>query len=110
MALVVFIDLYRGRNFSFAALIGLPEFFPKKYNRMLVTTSIFSYIRHPRYLEYILFALAMAFVTGLVISYLFFVFTFVAFNLLARYEEKELIQRFGRKYIAYVKKVPRFIP
>lgn len=108
--LVGVIDFYRSRNFSFFTLIGLPEFFPRKYNRKIINSGIFSYIRHPRYLEYILFALAMAFITGLVISYLFFVFTLIAFNILARYEEKELVERFGKKYIDYMKKVPRFIP
>lgn len=107
---VMLIDIYRGRYFSFFTLIGLPEFFSHKYKRALVTTGIFADIRHPRYLEYILFALAMAFITGLLISYLFFVYTLIAFNILVRYEEKELVQRFGNKYIKYMKKVPKFIP
>ncbi|MBI2135607.1 isoprenylcysteine carboxylmethyltransferase family protein [Candidatus Woesearchaeota archaeon] len=108
--LVVFIDLKRQQDFSFTTIIGLPEVLPKKYKSKLITQGVFSYIRHPRYLEYILFALAMAFVTGSVICYLFFIYTLVAFNFLARLEEKELIQRFGKKYLAYMKRVPRFLP
>ena len=108
--ITMMIDLYRGTNYSFSTLIGLPEFFPRKYKSKLITSGIFSYIRHPRYLEYMLFALGMAFLTGLIICYLLFFYVLIAFNIIARYEEKELIQRFGKKYIAYMKRVPRFLP
>ncbi|HIH42596.1 TPA: isoprenylcysteine carboxylmethyltransferase family protein [Candidatus Woesearchaeota archaeon] len=107
---VIYLDIKRQATFPFRTLIGLPEFMPRKYKSKLITSGIFGYIRHPRYLEYILSALAMAFITGLIISYIFFIYTLFAFNILAGIEEKELVQRFGKKYLAYMKKVPRFIP
>ncbi len=108
--LVAIIDLKRQQNFSFTTIIGLPEMLPKRYKSKLVDQGIFSYIRHPRYLEYMLFALAMAFITGLAVTYAFFIYCVIFFYLLAVYEEKELVKRFGKKYVVYMNRVPRFVP
>ena len=77
----------------------------------LVTTGVFSKIRHPMYLSLILmylgFAIAWGVVWMLVPSVLFSAWTV----LIAFKEEEFLRQKFSRQYEEYMRKVPwRFIP
>ncbi len=80
-------------------------------SRKLITTGPYHFIRHPTY--------AASFITLLG----FFLFTanwllttIPALILVAFYsykvprEEKELIRNFGKKYVSYMHKTPRFIP
>jgi protein-S-isoprenylcysteine O-methyltransferase Ste14 len=77
----------------------------------LVTTSVFSAMRHPLYLGLILMYLGVAIAWGvvwmLIPSLLFSALTVMT----AIKEEKFLLEKFGRQYEDYMKKVPwRFIP
>ncbi|MFC1522494.1 methyltransferase family protein, partial [Elusimicrobiota bacterium] len=90
-------------------MLGLPEITPDDQVK-LITQGIYSFIRHPRYLEvgFALAAIAL-FVNYLAIYILFLVYIPVIY-IVVLMEEKELRQRFGKDYEEYCKRVPRFLP
>lgn len=96
------------RALSLRVLLGIPEIFqiPTK----LVMNGIYHYIRHPRYLEFILEILGIAIFSGLVWNFILFIFFVPAAFLMAYLEEKELVLRFGHEYLAYKKKTGWFLP
>ena len=53
---------------------------------------------------------AMALLTNFATIYFLFVINVVAILLIARLEERELLDRFGSRYAEYAKAVPRFLP
>ncbi|MBI2565277.1 isoprenylcysteine carboxylmethyltransferase family protein [Candidatus Woesearchaeota archaeon] len=109
IVLSIIIDGIRSKEFTLKQLLGLPEIMPKQKQK-LITSGIFSNLRHPRYLEYMLLSLGLALISGYLFSYLIFVYTIIMFYFLSIFEEKELVRRFGKKYQIYARKVPRFIP
>jgi protein-S-isoprenylcysteine O-methyltransferase Ste14 len=70
----------------------------------------YRFIRHPIYASVLLIVLGPAIATlsiaGLVVWSLFFIF----YNHISAYEEKILLEKFGKEYADYMKKVPRWIP
>lgn len=74
----------------------------------LVTTGIYRYARHPRYVEYFLWSLGLAFIFSYVFLFWFSAYLLLAFWLVSYFEEAELVRRFGQAYINYQMKVPRF--
>ena len=78
--------------------------------RVLVTSGIYRYIRHPLYGSLILLALGV-FLKD--ISPLSIVLTLVACVLsvaIARVEEKDDVRKFGEEYLSYMRKTKMFIP
>ncbi|TFG16363.1 MAG: isoprenylcysteine carboxylmethyltransferase family protein [Promethearchaeota archaeon] len=76
----------------------------------IVTTGVYSYIRHPQYFGGILAHIGITFLLS---SYLSLLITplIIFINVLISWkEEKELIKEFGDDYREYKKKVPMFIP
>ena len=88
---------------SFRILIGRDK-------SALVTSGIYSYIRHPFCFSCILLAFSAAVglrsAVGLMIAILALVIIYVR----ASFEEKELERRFGQEYCEYKSKVGMFIP
>ncbi|MFB0560361.1 MAG: isoprenylcysteine carboxylmethyltransferase family protein [Candidatus Lokiarchaeia archaeon] len=82
---------------------------PKKESK-LITTGIYAYSRNPVYLgsTIMLFGwfLVTLFTFLLIVTLLFM----ILFYLVARWEEKELSERFGEEYRQYKENVPLFIP
>ncbi len=76
----------------------------------LVTTGVYSYVRHPMYLGGLLFLLSFFFVTFSLISLLVWTLYFVFLDRMATYEEKDLERILGEQYISYQKSVPKWIP
>ena len=76
----------------------------------LITTGIYSYTRNPMYFG----ATIMIFGWFLVLPFTFILISTVLFMLLfyftTKSEEKQLYQKFGKKYLSYKRKVPLFIP
>ena len=91
-------------------LAGLPELSPDKRPGRLLTDGIYGRIRHPRYVEVLLFTVAYAFFANYVGTYVTAALTVPALCLTVILEERERRDRFGAEFEAYSRRVPRFIP
>ena len=82
---------------------------PEKINK-LATRGIYSKIRHPVYLGFMLitFGLSLFFANYLMLI-LSILFVPVWYTISKR-EEKNLIEKFGERYLKYMKETPMFIP
>jgi protein-S-isoprenylcysteine O-methyltransferase Ste14 len=77
----------------------------------LVTTGIFSRLRHPMYASLILVIIGMTVATGVAIMFIPASILSLLTVLTALREEEFLIRKFGDQYRDYMKQVPhRFIP
>jgi protein-S-isoprenylcysteine O-methyltransferase Ste14 len=76
----------------------------------LVTDGVYSRLRHPRFLGMALAVAAMALLTNFATIYALFVLYVAAIFLIARLEDRELLERFGSQYAEYARTVPRFFP
>ena len=74
----------------------------------LVTTGVFSYIRHPIYAGVMLMACGQALVTADVLSIAVASATLVGLPIQARLEEEFLAGRYGATYLEYCRRTPRF--
>jgi protein-S-isoprenylcysteine O-methyltransferase Ste14 len=93
---------------GFKRLICLGELQQNSNPGQLVTTGIYGYARHPRYVEFVLWSLGLALVFRYQVLLWFALYLFLAFWLASYFEEAELVQRFGQAYVDYRKNVPRF--
>ena len=100
----------RRRHLTYKILVGLPEFTPQDSSGRLLTEGLYARIRHPRYVEILLFTAAYAFFANHVGSYVVTVLSIPATYLVVLMEEKELRNRFGIEYEEYCLRVPRFVP
>ena len=91
-------------------LLGFPELAPERYQSKLLTVGIYSRIRHPRYVEMMLFLLAHALLVNYLATYVIVVISGLALWFVVVLEEKELRERFGEEYTQYCEHVPRFVP
>jgi len=76
----------------------------------VITTGVFSIVRHPIYLSSILLYLGFILLSLSLLSALVWILIIVFYYMISRYEEKLLIQRFGSAYEEYKKKVPMLLP
>jgi protein-S-isoprenylcysteine O-methyltransferase Ste14 len=96
--------------FKNKVLAGLPELAPDEYGSRLVTSGIYAHIRHPRYVQMVLFALGAALLANYLAVYVILALSIPWVGLLVPLEEKELRARFGEEYLRYAERVPRFVP
>jgi len=108
-ALAVAIYLGHRKYLTLPIQVGIPELTggPKG---VLLTEGIYGRIRHPRYVESVLWVLGYALFTNYLALYLVFLFTLPVMHIIVLLEEKELKQRFGRDYEEYCRRIPRYIP
>ncbi len=77
----------------------------------LVTDGIYAYIRHPQYTGLFLIVFGEGIVHWpTIVSVIAFPVIVVAYTLLARKEEREMVSQFGDAYREYQRQVPMFIP
>jgi len=77
----------------------------------IVTTGVFSRIRHPMYLSLIIIFFGLVIAWGVVWMFLPFLLVLVLIVMTAIKEEEFLLQRFGHRYEQYMKETPwRLIP
>ncbi|MDB5765019.1 MAG: isoprenylcysteine carboxyl methyltransferase [Herminiimonas sp.] len=76
----------------------------------LVTTGIFAYTRNPMYMGHIIFLIGMALSLHSLLAALLAISTVVFFQPRVLRDERRLIERFGEPYVAYMKKVKRWVP
>lgn len=102
--------LRRRKHLTFAILSGIPELSERRYPGRLLTDGPYARIRHPRYVEVVLWTLAYALFANHLGSYLVVVGSLPVIYLIVVLEERELRERFGAEYIEYCRRVPRFVP
>lgn len=76
----------------------------------VITSGVFSYVRHPLYLSTILFYLAFIISTVSIVSLALWVLIFAFYDFIAGYEEKLLEGKFGEEYSSYRSKTAKWIP
>ncbi|UCE12571.1 MAG: isoprenylcysteine carboxylmethyltransferase family protein [Candidatus Heimdallarchaeota archaeon] len=76
----------------------------------VITTGVYSIIRHPQYFGALLAYLAISILLSALFATLLTPFMAVYIYLISWKEEKELVKEFGRDYEDYKAKVPMFIP
>ena len=98
------------KHLRLTSLVGVPELRGDGAPQALLTDGIYARIRHPRYVGATLGYVASAFLA----NYLFLYAALPAFLLLLHtvvlLEERELLERFGEAYRAYMERVPRYLP
>ena len=93
-----------GRIFSTITIGGLKD-------KELMTTEIYSTVRHPLYFFSFLLMIGIGLLTNRPELLLYLMFAYLTvFIPMMKNEEKYLIAKFGEKYTDYAKTVPAFIP
>jgi protein-S-isoprenylcysteine O-methyltransferase Ste14 len=76
----------------------------------LVDSGVYAWVRHPMYLGILLFCLAFLFVAVSLLSIAIWFAFFVFYDRMATYEEKSLVNILGEEYVAYQKRVSKWLP
>lgn len=93
------------------ALFGLKTVFKDKREKPhVITSSVFSFVRHPIYSGAILLYLGLILMTLSLFSVIVWFVIVVFYYFISKYEEKLLLQRFESEYEDYTKKVPMLFP
>ncbi len=71
---------------------------------------IYGKTRNPVYLTHCLLIFAAAALSGYAANWVLFAIDVVFLFVLIKTEEKELIARYGREYLDYMRRVPRLVP
>jgi len=83
----------------------------KKKGKTLVTTGPYAIVRNPLYIGNILIVMGLSVLSELAWSIPFvFLYFFTLYHLVAIYEEKKLLERWGDEYRVYMNEVPRWMP
>ena len=86
------------------------EIYKPKQECSLITTGIYAYVRNPVYVGCIILFLSWLFVTWFTFFLILTILFFIHFCIVAKWEERELIKRFGDEYLQYKSRVGFFIP
>jgi len=76
----------------------------------VIRKGVFGIIRHPIYLGAILLYLGLIITTFSLFAVVVWIIILVFYYIIARYEEKVLVERFGDDYREYMKDVPMLVP
>jgi hypothetical protein len=91
-------------------IAGLPELAPKKHGIPLITSGLHARMRHPRYVQFSLAMLGYALIANYLATYVLLGLWMVGILVVVLLEERELRARYGTEYVAYCRRVPRFLP
>lgn len=93
------------------ALFGLKTVFKdKRETPHVITSGVFSFVRHPIYLGSILLYLGLILMTLSLASVIVWLVIVVFYYWISGYEERLLLERFGSEYEAYKERVPMLFP
>jgi protein-S-isoprenylcysteine O-methyltransferase Ste14 len=98
------------KRFTIKTLLGLPEIAPHRYPRELITDGIYSRVRHPRYVQFLIALTGYALIANHLASYIVVALWLPAIHVIVLLEEKELRDHFGEVYENYCRRVPMYIP
>jgi len=103
----IFLDVYTVREFLNAK--GTPM--PWKPPKGLITTGPFKYTRNPIYFSWTVMIAGVAIFTNLLALFIIIPIFMAAVHFgVVVWEERKLEKTYGKRYIEYKKKVPRWIP
>ena len=77
---------------------------------VVIREGVFGMVRHPIYLSELLVYLGLLLIRFSLMAFLIWIVAVGFIVFISRYEEKLLIQRFGRVYIDYMQEVPMLVP
>ncbi|MGY5853902.1 MAG: isoprenylcysteine carboxylmethyltransferase family protein [Candidatus Thorarchaeota archaeon] len=86
------------------------EIYKSSGESALITTGIYAYTRNPLYLSSTILFFGWVFLTRLTFLMIMTFFFIILFIRVAKWEENELIDRFGDEYNIYKNSVPFMIP
>ena len=98
------------KNFSRGQLIGRAELEPEKGDQRLVASGLHARVRHPIYLGHLLMMFGWSIGSGLAVLYALTAFAIATGAIMIRWEERELVRRFGDAYREYQQRVPAIVP
>ena len=104
------LQFMRSKHLTLRILLGLPEVSSGPLEQGLLTEGIYARIRHPRYMEALLYMIGCTLFANYLALYVMTVLCFPVGFAVVLLEERELRARFGAKYVEYCRRVPRFIP
>jgi protein-S-isoprenylcysteine O-methyltransferase Ste14 len=76
----------------------------------LVTDGLYTYVRHPQYSALFLLIVSLLIQWPALLSWLMAPILFITYLRLARREEREMIEKFGDRYLIYRAQTPAFLP
>ena len=76
----------------------------------VLTTGAFRYVRHPLYLAMVLLYFGLAFATGSLASFGLWIVIFLFYDYIAAYEERYMVEQFGKRYTEYREKTGKWLP
>ncbi|MHA1491618.1 MAG: methyltransferase family protein [Promethearchaeota archaeon] len=85
-------------------------FHSNKPSNTLITDGILGHVRNPLYLGVLLIYVAFLFLSISLICLVFFIIIISIYNNMVNHEERVLESLFGEEYLAYKKRVPKWIP
>lgn len=86
------------------------EIYASAAESVLVTSGPYAYVRNPLYLGATIALIGWTLLLRSVILVIATVFMIIHFVLVAKWEERELLSRFGDRYEAYRRVTPLFLP
>ena len=90
---------------------GWRELYQARQKNQLITTGLYRFVRHPQYTGLFLGLFGEGIVHWpTLFSVVIFPIIVLAYFLLARSEERKVLEQFGDEYRAYQASVPMFIP
>lgn len=96
---------------GYLSFAGLNTVFGKvREKAQVIDYGVFSIVRHPIYLGCILLYLGMIISTLSVLSFFLWIIIVVFYYLISRYEERLLLNHFGKEYEKYRQRVPMLFP
>ncbi len=98
------------RHIPLRTLIGLAEIEPQKNKQIMLESGVYGRTRNPIYFAHILLVFSAAALSGFAANWIMLGLDVIVLPFLILAEERELLDRFGPAYAAYMKRVPRFFP
>lgn len=105
-------SMYRAgaESLSWTRIIGRHELEPGQHEHKLIDTGVHGRVRHPLYLGHLCTMLGWTIGSGSIACLGMTVFAVVTGALMIPLEERELRERFGSVYEAYMRRVPMILP
>lgn len=98
------------RHLKARTLVGVPELKGESGDDRLLTEGIYARVRHPRYVGATLGYASSAFLANYLFLWAAAPLFLLILHTIVLLEERELVARFGDAYVAYMSRVPRYLP